>query len=91
MQRLVCRIPVIQTEESAAFLGMLIVTGLDGANFHQNTRSLVLSDSTRSAVVLWLNTVNKARMRDKDLVAIDNIPIRLNNGMRFGDVIAEED
>jgi hypothetical protein len=30
-------------------------------------------------------------MRDKDLVAIDNIPIRLNNGMRFGDVIAEED
>lgn len=91
MQRLVCRIPVIQTEESASFMGMLIVTGLDGANFQQNTRSLVLSDSTRSAVVLWLNTVNKARMRDKDLVAIDNIPIRLNNGMRFGDVIAEED
>jgi hypothetical protein len=30
-------------------------------------------------------------MRERDLVAIDNIPIRLDNKMRFGDVIAEED
>jgi hypothetical protein len=30
-------------------------------------------------------------MREKDLISVDHIPLRLDNGMRFGDVIAEED
>ncbi len=54
-------------------------------------KGLVLSDVTRAAVVLYLNMLNQSRMRAQDLVAFDNIPIRLNNSMRFGDVFAEED
>ncbi len=54
-------------------------------------KGLVLSDVTRAAVVLYLNILNQSRMRAIDLVAFDNIPIRLNNSMRFGDVFAEED
>ena len=91
MQRLVCRVPMMQTEAGAASLGRLIVEGLNGAQFQEATKILVLSDATRAAVVEWLNLVNRSRMRERDLVAIDNIPIRLDNEMRFGDVIAEED
>ena len=90
MQRLVCRVPMIQTEMGAAFLGEIVVKGLDGAQFREETKCLVLSDATRSAIVLYLNQVNNSRMREKDLVSVDHIPIRLDNGMRFGDVIAEE-
>ena len=54
-------------------------------------KGIVLSDVTRAAVVLYLNMINQSRMRAQDLVAFDNIPIRLNNSMRFGDVFAEED
>ena len=54
-------------------------------------KGLVLSDVTRAAVVLYLNMLNQSRMRAQDLVSFDNIPIRLNNSMRFGDVFAEED
>ena len=54
-------------------------------------KGLVLSDVTRAAVVLYLNMLNQSRMRAQDLVAFDNIPIRLNNRMKFGDVFAEEE
>ena len=54
-------------------------------------KGLVLSDVTRAAVVLYLNMLNQSRMRAQDLVAFDNIPIRVNNRMKFGDVFAEED
>ena len=54
-------------------------------------KGLVLSDVTRAAVVLYLNMLNQSRMRVQDLVAFDNIPIRVNNRMKFGDVFAEED
>jgi hypothetical protein len=90
MQRLVCRIPLEQTEAGAATLGKLIVQGLNGAEFRQSTRSLVLSDATRGAIVEWLNLSNGSRMRERDLLSIDMIPLRLDNKMRFGDVIAEE-
>ena len=54
-------------------------------------KGLVLSDVTRAAVVLYLNMLNQSRMRAQDLVAFDNIPIRVNNRMKFGDVFAEEE
>ena len=54
-------------------------------------KGLVLSDVTRAAVVLYLNMLNQSRMRVQDLVAFDNIPIRVNNRMKFGDVFAEEE
>ena len=90
MQRLVCRIPMYQTEGGANLLGKLIVLGLSGAEFRQTTRCLVMSDATRGAIVEYLNLEQHSRMREKDLISVDHIPVRLDNGMRFGDVIAEE-
>lgn len=91
MQRLVCRIPVLQTEQGAASLGRLIVEGINRSTMEENTRSLVLSDATRAAIVEWLNLLNQSRMKSRDLLSIDNIPIRLDNKLRFGDILAEED
>jgi hypothetical protein len=90
MDRLVCRIPLAQTEGSALLVGQMVVTGLNGTEFRKATRALMLSDATREAVVLWLNQVNNARMRSIDLKSVDNIPIRLNNSLKFGDVWIEE-
>ena len=90
-QRIVCRIPLAQTEEGAKFLGQTRVEGMNKAILGPRVRCLVLSDSTRAAVVLYLNMLNQSRLSAHDLVAFDNIPIRLNNSMRFGDVFAEED
>ena len=72
-------------------MGQIIVEGLNKATLGSSVRSLFLSDVTRAAVVLYLNALNRSRMSAKDLVAFDNIPIQLDNRMRFGDVIAEED
>ena len=91
MLRLVCRMPLQQTEQGAMFLGKLVVDGLSGAEMRKTTRELLMADTTREAVVLWLNAVNNARMRSTDLVAFENLPIRVNNRLRFGDVFAEED
>lgn len=91
MQRLVCRMPAVQTDQAAMLLGKLIVDGLTGAELRKTTREIILSDATREAVVLWLNAVNKARMRSQDLVAFENYPIRVNNRLKFGDIFVEED
>ena len=91
MQRLVCRIPVDQTEAAAQTIGYLIVKGLEGKTFQMWTRALILSDATRDAVVLYVNAASGSKMKGKELLAIDGIPIRLDNRMRFGDVIAEDD
>lgn len=91
MTRLVCRMPLLQTQESAEALGRMIVEGLNRAAFPPKSRCLYLSDATRGAVVYWLNIANHSRMKDRELVAIDNLPICLDNRLRFGDVFIEED
>ena len=86
--RIVIRLPMEQTEAGAEYLGKAITEGLQGLDL-LGCRRLSLSDVTREAVVLYLNRVNGSRMRAKDLIAVDNIPIHLDNSLRFGDVWEE--
>ena len=91
MQRIVCRVPVAQTEAGAMALGQTIVQSMNKATLGPRTKALNLSDVTRAAVVMYLNMLNNSRMAPKDLMAFDNIPIHVDPRMRFGDVVAEED
>ena len=86
--RIVIRLPSEQTEMGAEVLGKVIVDGLQGLNL-MGCRALSLSDATRAAVVHYLNLVNGSRMRSKDLISVDHIPIHLDNSLKFGDVWEE--
>ena len=91
MQRLLSRLPLEQTELGAMLAGKLICLGVQGAEFRSHTREVRLSDATREALVLWLNAANGSRLKSRELVAIDHVPIKLDNSLRFGDVVAEEE
>jgi hypothetical protein len=92
--KLVCRIPLDQTELNALFLGRMIVEGLEGINL-LGVKSLLISDASRDAAVHWLNYANKWRMTGDQLTAIGEgerkVPLLLDNSLRFGDVFAVEE